>query len=182
MTQKTETMILEAAFALFAVKPTATLAEVAKKADVGRATLHRLFKGRDDLMAALAHRAMAELDQAVDQATKNAANFTDGLRLTLEAMIPLAERQLFLANEPVDHMPSVAKELAKQRAELTDLVEAAKHEGSFDNAVPTAWIAQSFEALTYAAWTMVCEGEATPKQASALAWRTLTIGVKGDAK
>ncbi|GAA6165381.1 TetR/AcrR family transcriptional regulator [Pelagimonas sp. KU-00592-HH] len=179
MMSKTETSIIEAGFAVFAAKPTATLADVAEAAGVGRATLHRHFKGREDLMIALAHRAMEELDAAVEAATKNATSYTEGLRLALEAMIPLAERQMFLEKEPLDNVPSIAEARKRDALELAEAVEEAKAEGGFAQDVPTPWIVQAYENLLFAAWTMVRDGEATHRQAAALAWRTLQSGVRG---
>ncbi|MGI9504413.1 MAG: TetR/AcrR family transcriptional regulator [Geminicoccaceae bacterium] len=68
--------IIEAAFQLFGRDPSASLADIAERAGVGRATLHRHFKGRDDLMVVLAHTAMRELDEAVDTATEGAPTYT----------------------------------------------------------------------------------------------------------
>ncbi|MCY4334201.1 MAG: hypothetical protein OXC60_05955, partial [Litoreibacter sp.] len=55
-------------------------------------------------------------------------------------------------------------------------------EGAFDATVPTEWIVEAYENLTYAAWSLVRSGEATPKQAAELAWRTLSRGLKGNTQ
>jgi len=170
--------ILEAAFQVFSRTPTATLADVAAHAGVGRATLHRHFASRSDLLVALTHVALQELDEAVAEATVNASSHGEGLRLALEAIIPLADRQGFLALEPVDQDPAVAKALERQRSETRAEIDAAKREGVFARDVPTLWIAEAYDALIYAGWAMVRSGEATPRQAAAFAWRTLTSGLK----
>lgn len=169
--------IIEAAFQVFNRQPTATLADVAVHAGVGRATLHRHFTSRANLMVALAHVAMEELSQAVEASTAIATSHGHGLRLALEAVIPLAERQGFLAQEPVDQDPTIAEALARQKAETCQTIDAAKVEGVFAKAVPTAWIAEAYDALIYAAWATVRSGEATPRQAADLAWHTLTNGL-----
>lgn len=169
--------IVEAAFQVFNRQPTATLADVAAHAGVGRATLHRHFKSRADLMVALTEVALQELNDAVATATVGAMSHGDGLRLALQAIIPLADRQGFLAQEPVDQDPAIAEALAAQRVETRAEIDAAKAEGVFDRTVPTAWIAEAYESLVYAAWEMVRAEEATPRQAADLAWRTLTAGL-----
>ena len=171
--------IIEAGFVTFARNPGASLGDVAALAGVGRATLHRYFRSRDDLMAALAREAMAELDAAVDEATIDAPTHTEGLRLALVAIIPLADRQWFLAHEPVEQDPEIAAAYARDRAELAGEIESAKAEGTFSRAVPTSWIVETYENLIYTAWKLVREGEATPTQAADLAWRTLTTGLQG---
>ncbi|MEM7269895.1 MAG: helix-turn-helix domain-containing protein [Pseudomonadota bacterium] len=173
--------ILEAAFQTFSKRPGASLGDIAQAAGVGRATLHRHFKGRDDLMIALAHVAAEELDEAVDAATRQATSHMDGLRLSLAAIIPLGDRQGFLAMEPVERASEIAAKYDEGQRELIAEIEAAKAEGALSAAIPTLWIAETYEALIYAGWEMVRKGEATPKQAAELAWRTFTTGLKGDA-
>lgn len=171
--------ILEAAFLLFAERPTASLGDVAERAGVGRATLHRYFSSRAELMRALAIVALEELDQAVAAKTADAMSYAEGFRLSLEATVPLASRQWFLAHEGVEADPEVAAAYAASRKDLEKEIDAAKAEGAFASEVPTAWIVQAYENLTYSAWALVQSGEATPKQAAQLAWRTLSQGVGG---
>lgn len=175
----TRDAIIAAAFQVFGRDPAASLGDVAARAGVGRATLHRHFQGRDDLMVALAGAAIAELDAAVDAATADAASHTEALRLSLDAIMPLADRQWFLAREPLERVPEIKAGHDRQLAELAESVAAAKREGGLDPAVPTPWIVQAYDHLLYAAWELVRAGEATPAQAAALAWRTLTTGLGG---
>ena len=174
----TKDAIVEAAFAVFSKNPSAALSDVAERAGVGRATLHRHFAGRADLVAEMALVASAELNAAVEEATRATETYTEGLRIAFRAMLPLAQRYMLLATEPVDQDPRVAAAYAAETAELIHDIEEAKREGTFDPAIPTTWIAQAYENLLYAAWTMVASQEATPNQAAALAWRTLTQGMK----
>lgn len=174
--------ILEAGFHVLGANPGASMSDVADAAGVGRATLHRHFRTREDLLSALAIAAMKELSEAADAATADAQSYTEALRLGLEAVIPLANRQVFLTHEAAARDPAVAEAYEKDRAEVFDAFERAKAEGSFANDIPTEWLFQSYDALTYAAWEMVSAGDATPKQAAAFAWRTLTQGLSGDEK
>ncbi|WP_299773321.1 TetR/AcrR family transcriptional regulator [uncultured Tateyamaria sp.] len=168
--------ILEAAFEVFSQNPGASLADVAKQAGVGRATLHRHFAGRDDLMIALTLTAAKELDAAVEEATANCQTYTEGLEAGLQAILPLAARHMFLSTEPASQDPRVTEVYATQTRDLAHDIDMAKAEGTFDPHVPTEWIVQAYENLIYAGWATVVAGDATPKQAAALAWRTLTKG------
>lgn len=174
----TRDAIIEAAFDVFAKQPTASLGDVAERAGVGRATLHRHFAGRPELMRALAKIALDELDLAVDEATANAESYEEGFRLALYAMIPLANRQWFLAHEGMEADEEVATAYKASRDELSADVEKAKEEGFFDATIPTLWIVETYENLTYTAWSFVRSGEATPKQAADLAWRTFCQGLR----
>ena len=172
----TRDAIVEAAFQLLNEAPTATLGDIAKRAGVGRATLHRHFPGRTELLRTLARTAMKELDAAVEAATADAASHTDALRLSLAAMIPLANRQWFLANDPIAHEPDIAATLADDRRLLDEAIAAAQDEGAFAPDLPAKWISETYDALLFAAWTMVRDGDAMPRQAADLAWRTLING------
>lgn len=127
-------------------------------------------------MVELAHIAIAELNTAVRQAVADATSHTDGLRRALTAVIPLAERQWFLAHEQVDQDRSIAAAYEQDRQALRTSIDAAKSEGTFDPAVSTKWIATVFDNLIYSAWTMVLDGDATASQAADMAWRTLIRG------
>lgn len=154
------------------------MGDVARHAGVGRATLHRHFSSRQALMVALAHVALKELEFAVDVAVANATSHSDGLKLALTAIIPLADRQWFLAHEPVESDTDIAAAYQESMDELYTSIDAARDEGTFAADIPTKWIAETYDNLIYAAWTLVREGDLTTKQASDMAWRTLTIGLK----
>ena len=172
-----EQSVIEAGFALLNDNPKASLADIAAHAGVGRATLHRYFPGRDDLIRAMAWTAIREMDVAVDAACADAPSYTEALRLTLEALIPLGDRYQFLMHEPVEDHSDIAEEFAKQQCETSELIEEVGKEGLFDQSVPTEWIVRSFDSILYTAWESVAAQETTPRQASNLAWRTLVDGL-----
>ena len=169
--------LIEAAFAVFSRDPSASLAQVAERAGVGRATLHRHFTSREELVRELAFLAIKEMDDAAEAACEGVGSHSESLERMLEALVPLGDRHGFLLREPVENDPDIDAEFERQRREMHDVVEAAKREGLFDKTVPTAWIVQAYDHLLFAAWESVRVGEATPKQAAALAWRTITAGL-----
>ena len=173
--------LIEAGFVVFARNASASLAEVAAEAGVGRATLHRHFAARKDLISALATRAEEELDAAVENALEGATSHADALQRIMVAIVPLANRQLFLSNDPDAYGPEIAEAQAKSDAELREAIDAAKREGSLSSEMHTVWIAQVFEGLVYAAWTAVDRQDLTPNQATDLAWRSFVNGVTGGA-
>ena len=180
----TRDAIIDAGFDVFRRDRSASLLDVADRAGVGRATLHRHFASRDDLMNTLALVAMEEMDEAVYAACEDVRSHTEALRLSLAALIPLGDRYGFLSLEPLDGDPEIAAAYQLQIDEMRAAVEQAKCEGTFDRAVPTAWITQAYDNLLYAAWESVRAGEATHAQAADLAWRTITkgLGTNGSGK
>jgi len=112
----------------------------------------------------------------VDRATANAASYADALRITLEVIIPLADRYWFLSREPAEQDASVKSAYDRQLKELAEAIDGAKAEGSIASDVPTAWVVQAYDHLIYAAWEAVRAGDVAPNQAASLAWRTLIHG------
>ena len=169
--------IIEAAFNTFNRMPGASLADVAENAGVGRATLHRHFSSRQELMVALAEIAQSELRTAVNTATSGAQSYSEALELSFSAIIPLAGRQWFLSHEAIDDDHPVSTAYHQDIVDLHAAIDAAKAEGSIAADLPTKWIAATYENLIYAAWMMVREEELTPAQAMSMAWRSFMKGV-----
>ncbi|MEM9616423.1 MAG: helix-turn-helix domain-containing protein [Pseudomonadota bacterium] len=174
--------IIAAGFDLLSRDSGASLGDIASHAGVGRATLHRHFASRGDLIKTMAMIAIEEMDEAAEAACEKASSYADALRRMLDALIPLGDRHGFLAREPLEDDPDITKAFERQLGETREMVEAAKKEGAFDYAAPTAWITQAYDHLLYAAWESVKAGEATHAQAADLAWRTLTNGLGDKAK
>ncbi|WP_300529852.1 TetR/AcrR family transcriptional regulator [Maricaulis sp.] len=172
--------IITAGFAVLAADPAASLNDIARKAGVGRATLHRHFSGRDDLVRCLALAALHEMDAAVEAALENAQSHTDALKLTLQTLVPLGTQYGFLLSETATGK-EIEAEYQRQAEALSDMLKAAVSEGGLSAAIPVSWYARSFDALLIAAWEAVQEQELTPDQASALAWKTFTLNPKADA-
>jgi AcrR family transcriptional regulator len=173
----TRDAIIDAAFAILSKDPSAALADIAVRAGVGRATLHRHFASRDELVRALARIANKEMDEAVEAACVDAQSHSEVARLALQALIPLGDRFGFLALEPLENDPELLAVYKQEQRETAEMIEGAKSEGLLDPAVPTAWIVQAYDHLIYAGWESVKAGETTPDQAAKLAWRTLTHGL-----
>ena len=158
------------------------MAEIAAAAKVGRATLHRHFPTRDDLITRLTEHGLAEIDDAVAQAVEGAESYLEGLRLAMRACVPLADRQLFLARHTGAQAALVAEADAQGLSETRDAIEAAKAEGSLPTSVPTPWMARFYDTLIYIAWESVSAQELTPNQASDLAWQSFLTGVTGETQ
>nr|WP_070961031.1 TetR/AcrR family transcriptional regulator [Hyphomonas sp. Mor2] len=173
----TRDAIIEAAFAVFSKDPSAALSEVASRAGVGRATLHRHFASREDLIRQLAKIANDEMDEAVDAACADVTSYAEAARRSLHALIPLGDRFGFLELEPIDDDPELKAAYDRQKRETAEMVEAAKGEGLLDPSVPTSWVVQAYDHLLFAGWESVKAGETTPDQAADLAWRTLINGL-----
>lgn len=174
--------IIEAAFERFNNNPKASLADIATHAGVARATLHRLFAGRNDLLIAMTLQAIEETELAANQASKDSPNYSDALEQIFKAMIPLGNRHGFLAQQlPLNH-PKVKRLLQQQQHDMDQLITNAKTEGFFSPHLSNAWITQTYDHMIHAAWMMIRSEQSTTQQATDLAWHTLTHGLKGQFK
>lgn len=168
--------IIGAAFEVFSRDPSASLSQIAERAGVGRATLHRHFASRKELLEALALIAIEELDDAAEAASAKASNHSEALKLIVFAMIPLGARQSYLATELSIDNHEVLEGYQRQSQELLDLIKGCKDEGTLDQTLPSEWIKHAFEGLIYAAWEAVRVKDLTENQAGELVWHTLMNG------
>lgn len=175
----TKDSLVEAAIRVLAASPTATLSDIAQAAGVKRVTLHRLLGTRDDLLKEIAARSLAEMDEACRNAAKNAKSAIEALRASVEALVPVGDRCHFLWTQTeVWEEPSVAKEIARQHAELSELIDGAKAEGSIQAEVPNVWVIAAIEAVVFAALTTARAGDIAVNDAGKLAVRTLFTGLE----
>ncbi|MEM7152502.1 MAG: TetR/AcrR family transcriptional regulator [Myxococcota bacterium] len=176
---RTRTALLDAAAEVLSRKPRATLADIATAAGVGRATLHRHFKSRDDLVQTLAKHALDQTDEACSHIDYYNQAASVSLRQTLEAIVPLGSRYAFLSYQNISERDDgpIAAQLRRQGEQLRELVVAARDEGMFAPEVSVAWIVATIDALIYAAWNTVSDGSVAPNDVTDLIMRTLTRGL-----
>lgn len=168
--------ILDAAIELLARNRGASLSEIAARAGVGRASLHRHFPLRSDLVAAVVRQCMDETEAATAAATRDAGSARETLWRTLKAVIPLGDRYHFLAGV----VSNEAELRARHEAEmewLARLIDDLKSEGVLAANVPRTWAAAHIDAQIWIAWTEVAAGRLAPAHAADLAFRTLLEGL-----
>ncbi|MDE0348521.1 MAG: TetR/AcrR family transcriptional regulator [Gammaproteobacteria bacterium] len=168
--------IVEAAIGLWSVNPGATLHDVAVRAGVGRATLHRHFQGRDALLAEVARTCIDEMRAAVGAVVGPGASARERLRGMFEAVIPLGDRYSFLQRESVADEEAVAGYRA-QLDWVAALVADLKTEGDIAADVPSAWVVGQIDQLVWTAWNETARGRVAAADAASLAVRTLLEGL-----
>ncbi len=173
----TEQAIIEAAFMQLNKNPKASLADIAQLAGVGRATLHRHFSGRDELISVMAKLAIEETETAANLASQSSTSYSAALEHIFKAMIPLGSRHWFLSQEHISADEKIKRKLKKQDQDMTKLINKAKNEGLFKHH-PTAWITQAYDHMIHAAWTLIKTEQATTQQVTDWAWSTLVGGLQ----
>ncbi len=168
--------IVDAAIDALARNPGASLSAIAERAGVGRATLHRHFSSRVDLLTAITRQCMDEVDAVVDEAIGDARSARDRLSRMLEALIPLGDRYHFLASERSDDTGLKARHEASLEW-LGCLVDELREEGAIATDVPRSWVVASIDAQVWLAWSQVAAGNLARSDAAGLALRTLLRGM-----
>lgn len=165
--------LLERAAEALVANPSASLAEVAQAAGIGRTTLHKQYATRQDLLVAVAHESLDQLERAV-------AGAGDDLHRLVSALIPLGARLAFLFRQPsLDAEPEVMERLAALDAPILRLVRDAQRSGGLRADLPDWWFVSTLYAQVYVAWEAVVCGRLAPLTAPDLVMTTLLSGLGG---
>jgi AcrR family transcriptional regulator len=171
--------LLNAAGELLAQNPAASLAEIADYAKIGKATLHRYFAGRDDLMLALGQRAFELLHDANIRSDLEHGSATEALMRLLEAVVPLGDKLYFLLREAQDMPPELVEADRATREPVLALLRRGQASGEFRSDLSAEWIAHQLDYMLFATWQAVHDGALARKDAARLLATTLLGGIEG---
>lgn len=178
MPSTTEERILDAARRVLCVNAGATVDEIAAEAQVGRATVFRLFKSRAGLLRTLGRRAILVTDQVAAEAAASAPTATEALRAVITAVLGASEHYRFLGTAvELSEDEEIARAYDRQLSELADLVAAARREGSIRPDLPTAWVVAVIDGQLWATGAAVAKGAVGLLQAQELIWETIMTGI-----
>lgn len=179
--------LLEVAAEVLVTRPTASLTEVARAAGIGRTTLHKQYATREDLIVAVAHRALDLLHEAVAE-TKPAGSATEpevvtaAMRQLVTSLVPLGPELVFLLRQPtLDDEPEVVERSRALDPPVLALVHRGQQLGLLRADMPDYWFIATLYAQAYAAWEGVAEGWLAPRDAPDLVLRTLVEGLSDPA-
>jgi AcrR family transcriptional regulator len=168
---RTRQAILEAAVTVIARNHSASLADVAAEAGVGRTTLHRYFAERSDLIAALAVHSLERVAAATERAALSSGPAPEALARLCREYFELGDVLTLLFNEFTAE--SWEQEVEHDRA-LLALVERGHAEGTIDPALPAAWIQYTLWALLYSSASLMDQCAVPRHEALDLCVRSLT--------
>jgi AcrR family transcriptional regulator len=116
--------IVDAARRTFSADPDASMQQVAVAAGLHRATVHRHFASRDELVDALRRRAFEESLAALRDARTEDGPAIDGLRRATLALVAVADRWqlaryagIFVGGPAVDELTAIADALIRRGQE-----------------------------------------------------------------
>lgn len=173
--------LLEVVAEVLVAQPGASLAEVAQAAGISRTTLHKYYATRDDLVRAVAFRAVEIWEQAVD-AVAEGPGTEAGLRELLTAMIESGPQLAFLWRNPsLDPDEEINRRFIGAQNGCLAVLGRAQHAGLISVDVPDWWLLQTMFALVYTAAESVHSGHLAPRDAPDLALKTLLHGLSAPA-
>ncbi len=164
--------------------PTASLAELAAAAEVGRATLHRYFPGREDLLQELGARSLDRWELSLAEAGVAAAAAGDDAAAMRGCLLDLLSRYVadsddfgfaltdtFLLSSEA-HMAR-SQELFEREV---DFYAAAQRAGALRDDVPAVWLGHAVYGLLVAAREALRLGDVPRRGLEDLVLTTLLAG------
>lgn len=127
--------IVSAAARMLAEDPRVSMQEIAVAAGLHRATVHRHFPSRDDLVRAVLDRAYDESDRAIESIVASPSGTPrDQLVRAVDAMLEIGDR--WRTDRYVGVTPEVQRRREAIGSPLRELVAAAQAEGSIRTDLP----------------------------------------------
>lgn len=159
--------------------PASSMDEIARAAGISRATLHRLYPGRDALAIALGARALEQVSAAIDAAHIDHGDAAAALRRMVDELMPIAEFLGFLYGESslVDN-PEIDTAWNVIDNRVTAVVSRGQEEGSLRVDLPARWIAEAAFSLAVGAGWSVRDGKLARRDASRAVAELLLGGVQ----
>jgi AcrR family transcriptional regulator len=144
--------ILDAALDALASDPDASMAEIARRAGVVRATIYVHFPTRETLIDAVTQRAITEVGAVIDLAEPERGDAADALRRVLA--LTWRELDHYHALVAITTQLPHAEVRSKHHAvlaRLEPLIARGQRDGSFRSDVPASWHLSMLMALVHAA-------------------------------
>ncbi|MFL6036741.1 MAG: TetR/AcrR family transcriptional regulator [Gaiellaceae bacterium] len=155
--------ILEAALGALAGDPDASMAEIARRAGVVRATIYAHFPTRDALLDAVMEHAVAQVAEATAAAEPTRGEPVEALERVVRAT--WRRLDLFHALLAINTARLSAEELHRRHlpvmTQFAPLIERGQQAGVFGRNVPVAWHLAVLRAIVHAASAELRSGRLT---------------------
>src|SRR5215207_10034524 len=163
--ERSEARILDAALDALAGDPEASMAEIARRAGVVRATVYVHFATREALLAAVTERAMSEVVDVIVAAEPERGDPAEALRrVVTEAWRMLGRYHALVAINTQLPDAELHHRHGAVLAALESLIERGQRAGAFRTDVPVAWHLSMLVALIHAASAELRSGRLPPEQ------------------
>jgi AcrR family transcriptional regulator len=161
--------VLDAAVALLAQRPQATMQEVADASGLGRTTVYRHFPRRQDLIDALYEEVLREAAETVQEAVARADTARELLCDLGTRIIAIGDRYRFLDAHPELRERALAgrseAEGGRENDPLHDYLTQAQARGEVRGDLPVAWMLTTLRGLGVVAMVEVSAGRMSVEEA-----------------
>lgn len=178
--QRSIDRILDATLDALASDPEASMAAIARRAGVVRATIYVHFPTRENLIEAVTRRAISDVTEAIQVAEPARGDPADALRRVVTAAWRTLGRfhTLVEVNARLPHADLHAMH-QPVLAILVPLIERGQHDGTFRGDVPVAWHLSMMLALIHAASSELSAGRMPQAAVEAALVRTVLGAIVG---
>ena len=163
--------IIEAATALLAVNPGASMAEIAEASGLVRATLYRHFPTRDDLLQAMYAAALDDALKAILSVEPERGKSTDAIARVVDALLVVGDRYRILSEERRGY-PEMREQEESVGAPMIALVERGQRDGELRDDLPLRWLVAALGSLVNEALRAVTRGDIDRDHAGQLVTQT----------
>ncbi|MFC6599569.1 helix-turn-helix domain-containing protein [Kitasatospora paranensis] len=159
--------VLEAAVGVLSRRPTAHLDEIARAAGISRATLHRIFPGREALIREVGMLSLRRFATACDTARIEEGDAQEALRRLVEAVVPDAALCAFLTGEnQLYDDPEINRLWDIQDARVRALFLRGQQQGVFRIELTAGWLSEAFFDLLAGVGWAVQDGRLAPRDSA----------------
>ena len=181
--QRSIERILDAAVEELARDPEASMAAVARRAGVVRATVYVHFPTREALVAAVTDRALREAAAAIEAAEPDRGDPAEAMQRVLAATWRVLARHHALVPITTSKASEEVRELHEPvLGKLAPLLRRGQADGSFDDEVPVQWLLTVVLELVHAASREVSAERLTDRDAERVLLRSVTGALAAPAR
>ncbi|MBT0587358.1 TetR/AcrR family transcriptional regulator [Alteromonas oceanisediminis] len=180
---RSKQLIVKAGLELFLKNADATLVDIAKHANVGRATVYRHFESREILQKEIAFYCLKQFDRVNKDVGQQAKDHLDALRLILKNTMPLFAEFSFLSKmeQLLIDEGDFQSHFEQQNDEMRELINSLIINKKISNNFSATWVCDLFEGLLWVGHRAIERGEHNPESAADLAYATFLNGVRAGA-
>jgi AcrR family transcriptional regulator len=164
--------VLDAAVALLAQRPQATMQEVADACGLGRTTVYRHFPKRQDLIDALFQEVLREAGETVEEALRAPGTARELLCDIGSRIIAIGDRYAFLDAHP-ELRERALNDNGPAGDPLATYLAAAQERGEIRQDLPVAWMLTSLRGLAIVAMVERQAGRMTIEEAGSYVGETV---------
>ncbi|MCK2219009.1 TetR/AcrR family transcriptional regulator [Actinomadura sp. ATCC 31491] len=168
--------ILEAATRLLSADPSASVADVAKAAGVGRVTLYGHFPSREALVDAVMRHAVGLADAVLDDPALDRLPAPEALARLLRSSWEVLDRhrRLFVAADRVMATERIREHHERPLRRVERLIERGRRDGDFRTDLPLPWLVTTFFSIIHSAAQERAAGRLAPEDVERVLVATMT--------